>query len=153
MPPKKKLNSASKKSNQNSQPSKFGIQHFFHRHTLSQNHPKTQQTPGPNTNKLQIPTNGSLPPEKCGPITTLSAAPNSKKIALDSAVRNPTNDSRTTETTNSQNTPPENCLPAAINAGENQSEVSPEICKSVSVKRFKFSPGMVIHFSPPVGLL
>ncbi|XP_058204643.1 DNA replication ATP-dependent helicase/nuclease JHS1 isoform X2 [Rhododendron vialii] len=151
MPPKKKLNSASKKSNQNSQPSKFGIQHFFHRHTLTQNHPKTQQTPDPNTNKLQIPTNGSLPPEKSGPIAALSAAPNSKKIALDSAVRNPTNDSRTTETTNSQNTPPENLLPAAVNAGENQSEVSPEICKSVSVKRFKFSPGMLIKQSQDDG--
>ncbi|KAI8572529.1 hypothetical protein RHMOL_Rhmol01G0206500 [Rhododendron molle] len=151
MRPKKKLSSASKKSNQNSQPSKFGIQHFFHRHTLSQNHPKTQQTPDPNTNKLQIPTNGSLPPEKSGPIAALSAAPNSKKIALDSAVRNPTNDSRPNETTNSQNTPPENLLLAAVNAGENQSEVSPEICKSVSVKRFKFSPGMLIKQSQDDG--
>lgn len=56
---------------------------------------------------------------------------------------------RSTETTtgHSQNTPPENLSPGAVNAGENQSEVSPEICKAVSVKRFKFSPGMVIHFS------
>lgn len=45
----------------------------------------------------------------------------------------------------SQNTPVENLIPVGVDAEVSFSEVSPEIFKSVSVKRFKFSPGMV-HF-------
>ena len=43
----------------------------------------------------------------------------------------------------SQNTPPGNVFPVVVE--ENQSEVSPEICK-LAAKRFKFYPGMVICF-------
>ncbi|KAH7849649.1 hypothetical protein Vadar_020933 [Vaccinium darrowii] len=179
MPPKKKLNSASKKSNQNSQPSKFGIQHFFDRHALSQN-PNKPHTSNPNTSslapqnptpvsnskpadtangvsKLQNPRNGSVS-EKGDLITALSAAPNPKVVIdlcerdTDSAVENRTSDLRTNEkNSHSQNTPPENLVMVDVNTGENQSEVSPEICKSVSVKRFKFSPGMLIKQSQDDG--
>ncbi len=103
--------------------------------------------------KLQKPRNGFVS-EKGDLITALSAAPNPKVVIdlcgrdTDSAVENRTSDFRTNEkNSHSQNTPPENLVTVDVNAGENQSEVSPEICKSVSVKRFKFSPGMVIHFT------
>ncbi|THG01570.1 hypothetical protein TEA_023305 [Camellia sinensis var. sinensis] len=174
MPPRKKQNSTSKKSNpnhQNSQPSKFGIQHFFDRHTqntLSQN-PNNSQSSDPNNaskskplhavngvSNLQNPENGS----ESGSIHTPQP-----KIAIDSH-QNPKNDLnlgalgrsnevsahqskkkklnlRSTDANSlSQNTPPDNLFPIAVNDGENQSEASPEISKSVSAKRFKFSPGM-----------
>ncbi|XP_022897892.1 DNA replication ATP-dependent helicase/nuclease DNA2 isoform X3 [Olea europaea var. sylvestris] len=51
----------------------------------------------------------------------------------------------------SQNTPYENILPVEIDDVENQLEVSPEACKSSSVKRFKFSPGMLIKQSQDDG--
>lgn len=55
-----------------------------------------------------------------------------------------TSDSRTSNLNNaSQNTPPANLDTMGVNADKNLSEVSPEISKSVSHKRFKFSPGMV----------
>ena len=43
----------------------------------------------------------------------------------------------------SQNTPTHNIAAMGVSADENLSEVSPEVSKSVSLKRFKFSPGMV----------
>ncbi|KAF8379126.1 hypothetical protein HHK36_028555 [Tetracentron sinense] len=115
MAPRKKSGSAlSKKSTLNlqSQPSKFGIQHFFERHT--QNASSTSQNP--------------------------------KNVQT----------SQTTDTNNhSQDTPPAN-LPTAtvastITAKENSTEVSPEISKQVSLKRFKFSPGMLIKQSQDDG--
>ncbi|KAL6964901.1 DNA helicase [Sarracenia purpurea var. burkii] len=284
MPPRRKTNSSSKKSNQNqqnSQPSKFGIQHFFDRHsqnTLSQNpkdsskarssdpnnpslssqNPRTEPKSKPadkvhDFSKLQnsgdgwISNNPSLstlaprtePKSKpaykvhdfsklqnsgdgsisgiIDPIRACSEAQNPKitidslgkninsavqnpKIGSDllqrnaistvenpkittgsrggntnSAVQSPTHDTnsganglnnvvlahqnpktklivRTTETKSlSQNTPPENLLAVSVNEEENQSDVSPEICKSVSVKRFKFSPGMLIKQSQDDG--
>ncbi|CAI9781645.1 unnamed protein product [Fraxinus pennsylvanica] len=51
----------------------------------------------------------------------------------------------------SQNTPYENILPVDNDDVENQLEVSPEACKSLSVKRFKFSPGMLIKQSQDDG--
>lgn len=44
----------------------------------------------------------------------------------------------------SQNTPSDNLLPVVVGDDANAAEVTPEVCKSASVKRFKFSPGMVI---------
>lgn len=46
----------------------------------------------------------------------------------------------------SQSTPTENVVTAGSGEDKNQAEITPEFCKSVSVKRFKFSPGMVIIF-------
>ncbi|XP_057510867.1 DNA replication ATP-dependent helicase/nuclease JHS1-like [Actinidia eriantha] len=234
MPPRKKPNSATKKSNQNQQnyqPSKFGIQHFFERHTqnsLSQNSVNISNSrasdpssrPADTVNgasKLQNPRNGSISgrinpisevsatrnPEHVpnlptsdpnskpddivngvprlqnprngsasGKIDTISeiSAPQNPKIAvnlqspksdLNSEAIGPNNgasvaqnttkklNSRTTETNSlSRNTPPEDILPVVVE--ENQSEVSPEICK-LAVKRFKFSPGMLIKQSQDDG--
>lgn len=47
-------------------------------------------------------------------------------------------------TTRSQDTLPDNLLPVGVDDEEKQLEVTPETSKSASVKRFKFSPGMVI---------
>lgn len=67
---------------------------------------------------MQIEANGS------------SLASQYEKMGSDSKMDGPCNAS--------QNTPVENLIPVGVDA-----EVSPEISKSVSVKRFKFSPGMV----------
>lgn len=55
MAPRKKTNSAAKKSsfnqnNQQSQPSKFGIQHFFERHSQNQSQNPKKPTNSPNPN-------------------------------------------------------------------------------------------------------
>lgn len=110
MPPRKKPNSSSSSSTSkkpNPQPSKYGIQHFFDRHTVvtSQKHQADNATSQVVSEKLN---------DGKGP---------------------------------SQNTtPPDNLVLPAINAAETPSDVSPEISKSVSLKRFKFSPGMVTAF-------
>ncbi|GMH21627.1 hypothetical protein Nepgr_023469 [Nepenthes gracilis] len=86
MPLRKKANaassSASKKSNQdqNSQPCKFGIQHFFERHSLSSQNPKDDN------NRTSSP-NAALPDAPQGPkplITT--TAPSSRTSDPDGAV-------------------------------------------------------------------
>lgn len=104
MPPKKKPNNSSSSSSSskkpNPQPSKYGIQHFFDRHT-------TQQQ---NSQKLQ------------------STDSNATSQVADAA-----SDSR----------PPPEKSTDAVNEADTLSEVSPEMSKTVSRKRFKFSPGMV----------
>nr|XP_016437207.1 PREDICTED: uncharacterized protein LOC107763247 [Nicotiana tabacum] len=51
----------------------------------------------------------------------------------------------------SQSTPTENVVTAGSGEDKNQAEITPEFCKSVSVKRFKFSPGMLIKQSQDDG--
>lgn len=133
MPPKKKPNSSSsssssiKKSNHNSNqpqpPSKFGIQHFFDRHTQTQN---ASQNPKPH-------------------LTSAAAAAVSAPVLTDRSNENgPASKKPDQKEAVSQNTPEENMVLVGVNAAdENLSEVSPEVSKSVSLKRFKFSPGMV----------
>ncbi|XP_024627209.1 DNA replication ATP-dependent helicase/nuclease JHS1 isoform X2 [Medicago truncatula] len=112
MPPKKKPNnssssfSSSKKPNP--QPSKYGIQHFFDRHT-------TQQQ---NSQKLQ-----------------------SNNSNATSQVADAASDSR----------PPPEKSTDAVNEADTLSEVSPEMSKTMSRKRFKFSPGMFIKQSQDDG--
>ncbi|XP_030966740.1 DNA replication ATP-dependent helicase/nuclease JHS1 isoform X1 [Quercus lobata] len=138
MPPRKKPNSSSsssssiKKSNHNSNqpqpPSKFGIQHFFDRHTQTQN---ASQNPKP-----PLTSNAAAAAVSAPVLTDRSNenGPASKKPDQKEAV--------------SQNTPEENVVLVGVNAAdENLSEVSPEVSKSVSLKRFKFSPGMLIKQS------
>ncbi|KAH7525256.1 hypothetical protein FEM48_Zijuj06G0205800 [Ziziphus jujuba var. spinosa] len=152
MPPRKKSNSSSsnattssRKSNQSNhhpQPSKFGIQHFFERHTqnpllsASQN-PKIQNAPNPlppSSNPLPIsdslPTNSARIDDVNGNVASL--APKDANKGTHSKLGAPIHAS--------QNTPLENLVPAGVDADEGLSEVSPEISKSA--KRFKFSPGM-----------
>ncbi|KAL6559283.1 hypothetical protein OROGR_004400 [Orobanche gracilis] len=231
MAPRKKTSSGAKKSShpirepqQPSQPSKFGIQHFFQRHsqsqkTLSQNSSKRNADPQRNpiigsvsaTNSepqvLPKPTVNCKPsgPTEAGNEnpgrmdnlekiqllgkylkgeTTNTSAVISTSIAASDAVsknaqcRNhssasnsvdvdfgiPTNVSHVgvvdnknmstwgnlqeAEASNpSLHTPTENVLPVVIDDENNQLDVSPEASKSLSVKRFKFSPGMLIKQS------
>lgn len=174
MAPRKKTVSGSKKSNQNnqnSQPPKFGIQHFFERHTQNAQSQKSQKTETPNFN----PNNTTLSqnPQNSDPKSGVSVLENPKNGSI--SVSN----SRSVELKNGNlgfqnagselsfgivdrsngvlgsqgsksnnhsqnNTPIENLIPVVNSGEENQLDVSPEICKSVNVKRFKFSPGMVI---------
>ncbi|PIA50019.1 hypothetical protein AQUCO_01300626v1 [Aquilegia coerulea] len=131
MAPRKKSSSSSsiKKSNI-TQPSKFGIQHFFERHSQnasnSQN-PKiipSPQTSNPQNHSQIIPSSPPPPP-----------------VVIVPEIAAPTTTTITTTTTTTR----------AIAAIEDLSEVSPEFCKSVSVKRFKFSPGMLIKQSQDDG--
>ncbi|GFZ00758.1 DNA replication helicase [Actinidia rufa] len=208
MPPRKKPNSATKKSNQNQQklsaiqlpipvrdqliqltaPRSFknprngsisGRINPISEVSATRNleHVPNLPTSDPNSKpddivngvpRLQNPRNGSA----SGKIDTISeiSAPQNPKIAVNlqspksdlnseaigpnngaSAAQNTTKklNSRTTETNSlSRNTPPEDILPVVVE--ENQSEVSPEICK-LAVKRFKFSPGMLIKQSQDDG--
>lgn len=122
MPPRKKpssssSSSSSKKSHQSNhptQPSKFGIQHFFERH--SQN-PKN--VPKPTLSSRQNP-------------IELDDEDDHGAAAL--PTQNPSKPSPSSKENAAQNTPPaEDTLP----------QNSPEISKSLSLKGFKFSPGMV----------
>ncbi|XP_068650262.1 DNA replication ATP-dependent helicase/nuclease JHS1 [Aristolochia californica] len=114
MGPRKRASSSSKKSNhhQNSQPSKFGIQHFFERH--SQSVAQASQPPEDVSN--------SLPGDSDKPVAT---------TPLENL--------------------PKNAARLVTQVEEHASEVSPEITKAVSVKRFKFSPGMLIKQSQDDG--
>ncbi|XP_059451094.1 DNA replication ATP-dependent helicase/nuclease JHS1 isoform X1 [Corylus avellana] len=180
MPPRKKPNSSSssssasssssKKSNPTNQPqpSKFGIQHFFERHTqnalLASQNPKpaspsnaavsTSQNPatdaprsGPEKSGLPVPSPSSDPEnapnlQKPDSNHKVSASREPEKC-LGSLANDPNNAS--------QNTPSDNIAAMGFSADENLSEVSPEVSKSVSLKRFKFSPGMLIKQSQDDG--
>ncbi|XVF41374.1 hypothetical protein PTKIN_Ptkin01aG0275400 [Pterospermum kingtungense] len=121
MPPKsrRKLNSSSsKKSNEASQPSKFGIQHFFERH--SQNALLASQT------------HPSSPPKN--PSSTLLHNPISSSKSNASPALPPEADSN-------------GVIFASPNPNSRPNrdfsfEVSPQFSKSTSLKRFSFSPGM-----------
>ncbi|MQL88220.1 hypothetical protein Taro_020775 [Colocasia esculenta] len=121
MAPKKRVpsSSSSRRSNQSihqSQPAKFGIQHFFERHsqataaaaaTVVSSTPSNLTNPSPDTEPE---------PTRCDPPAT-AAAP--------------------------QNVEEKEC--------EDPTLLSPEIGKTVSVKRFRFSPGMLIKQSQDDG--
>ncbi|XP_023743662.1 DNA replication ATP-dependent helicase/nuclease JHS1 [Lactuca sativa] len=159
MPPRKKAASVtggSKKSNQVQQqssekPSKFGIQHFFERHTqnsLSQN-PQKQQ---PTVAKVASVDVGPDPVRLNEPVASTTTAGSS-----DSGI-NPRNDLGSGDANKegnknaSQSTPIEELISVVRgDASGNQLEVSPEFCKSVSRKRIKFSPGMLIDQSQDDG--
>ncbi|RVW22633.1 hypothetical protein CK203_102058 [Vitis vinifera] len=245
MAPRKKPSSKSNQNQPNSQPSKFGIQHFFLRHSQSSTSRPNDAvcTPGPNPPSqsappLQNPTaacpenvlisataarsnavsapkppplesglalqnpktapslgiadendavsasgnprkalnldstdpkNGlstSQNPSNAGRIESVSNfgnALNSGTADSNNAVstrKNPrnafpsasTSNSRKTDPNNpSQSTPPGNIPAMAVDVEENPSQVSPEVSKSMALKRFKFSPGMLIKQSQDDG--
>lgn len=137
MAPRKKGNSSAKKSTaaKQSQPSKFGIQHFFERHTqnatqkrssASEDIVSNQENENPSSPEV-IPQSKSnsaaLPPQN--PNNVGGSVTQKSKIDLEKDKSNP-----------SQNTPPEDLVPA-----DSVSELSPEYSKSLSLKRLKFSPG------------
>ncbi|KAG4151556.1 hypothetical protein ERO13_D04G072675v2 [Gossypium hirsutum] len=135
MPPKtrRKLNpSSSKKSNvpnnqSQVQPSKFGIQHFFERH--SQNALLASQK----LNHLSPP---PAPP---------SATPPTNPIPLSSPKSNAASNGVVSVSPNP------NLHPNSSPAMEAADEVSPLVSKSTSLKRFNFSPGMLIKQSQDDG--
>ncbi|KAK6234466.1 hypothetical protein QUC31_006872 [Theobroma cacao] len=149
MPPRRKINSSSSSkkpnvSNQQSQPSKFGIQHFFERHTqnalvATHNHPSSP----PNAllsaaPKSPIPDHNPLSSSNANAAALplpLEAA--SSAVVSHSASQNPKIDSDS-----SADKPP------AIDVNV---EVSPSVSKSTSLKRFNFSPGMLIKQSQDDG--
>lgn len=159
MPPRKKPNSSSKKlnSNQQSQPSKFGIQHFFERH--SQNVAHSQKlTPRTSDSKTDVSNsvnrgddrNVERPDSKDAVAAAAMATaqkPELRLLPVSDAVlasENPKLPQGNDASSSSLNTTPENLIAAVGNAGDDHSnELSPEFSKSVSLKRFKFSPGMV----------
>ncbi|XP_044494174.1 DNA replication ATP-dependent helicase/nuclease JHS1 isoform X2 [Mangifera indica] len=116
MPPRKKPNSSTAKKSQSlsssqTQPCKFGIQHFFERHTQNSKNVAVSSTP-----------QNSHP-------HSINSNPKNASHSLPS--QNPPNSSL-------HYTPPDDM-------------VSPEISKSLPLKRFKFSPGMLIKQSQDDG--
>lgn len=116
MGPRKRAASASssRKPNQSlrqSQPAKFGIQHFFERH---------------------------------------SQAAAAAAVVSSDASSDPPSSSADSEAGSGQCAPPPGVVPPEPSAAapqdaeeEGPSPISPEVAKGVSVKRFRFSPGMV----------
>ncbi|XP_042487896.1 DNA replication ATP-dependent helicase/nuclease JHS1 isoform X2 [Macadamia integrifolia] len=121
MAPRKKFgsSSSSKKSNQNnrqSQPSKFGIEHFFERHTQNAAQSASQNAQIPKSSQTSDPKN----PSQSTPPANLPTIPAATVIAFGNQ--------------------------------ENAREDSPpDVSKSVPLKRFKFSPGMLIKQSQDDG--
>ncbi|BFG21385.1 hypothetical protein CerSpe_076590 [Prunus speciosa] len=162
MPPRKKPLSSSttsaKKSNSKvqPQPSKFGIQHFFERHTQNSQNPKIAAVSAPpqNPKPLAARASSTVAPAQSVPeiqnpaqIDTSNAVLASGSHEIRSNLLSSSNNSM------SQNTPPENLRAVGV-VGEEENmedEASPEISKSKSFKRFKFSPGMLIKQSQDDG--
>ncbi|XP_028798856.1 DNA replication ATP-dependent helicase/nuclease DNA2 isoform X2 [Neltuma alba] len=180
MPPRKKPSSSSKKSNpiSEAQPSKFGIQRFFERHTqnallASQKQPTNDESAdrpvsAPQDSKSVAPLNYRMP----SVTGSQAVAPNNLDSVLPRADYNLNSDmggpkmgsselqtrkdilpAGANEFNNvSQNTPSENLLIPGFDAVENLLEASPGISKIVSHKRSKFSPGMFIKQSQDDGV-
>ena len=152
MPPRKKPSSSSKKSNSNgeAQPSKFGIQHFFERHTqnalLASQKPSKVYDHGPINSDVSSSVTGSQAVAAKNISSVLPGAEcdlrNSESQKRKDTVPVGANES----TAVLQNTPSENSSIPAVDV-ENLPEASPEVSKIVSHKRFKFSPGMVFVFN------
>ncbi|VFQ84275.1 unnamed protein product [Cuscuta campestris] len=200
MPPRKRTSTggSKKSSNQNqppqpsSQPSKFGIQHFFERHTQNSLSQKTKDgvnsgfgasEPAPNNdtkmanlNSHDYTTERATDPESSGNTKKLASVKNNenamelKKMdlsaaasALDTEVVIHSNScQRSEEDLNSRiaeveksvrraNLGGSDSVPMAVGDEVNEAEVTPETCKLASVKRFKFSPGMLIMQSQDDG--
>ncbi|XP_038878324.1 DNA replication ATP-dependent helicase/nuclease JHS1 [Benincasa hispida] len=164
MPPRKKPHSSSKKlnSNQQSQPSKFGIQHFFERHSQNVAHSQkiTSQTSDSKTDVSNSLNRGDDPivgrsDSKDADAAVTAQKSDSRVLLVSDAVlasENPKVLQGKDASCSPLNTTPENLIAACGNAGDDLSnELSPEFSKSVSLKRFKFSPGMLIKQSQDEG--
>ncbi|RYR04969.1 hypothetical protein Ahy_B06g084783 isoform B [Arachis hypogaea] len=153
MPPKKKKNNTSSSSSaskkHNPQPSKFGIQHFFDRHTQNNALLASQKLQTNNaSDSAAKPVSDPLPARTRDPIFStvvqVTPQPSPQKPSDDKGNTNyiSNNDNRSNNGP-SQNTPTENSVVPVDNVMEDiVSEVSPDISKAMPLKRFKFSPGM-----------
>ncbi|KAL9434767.1 hypothetical protein AB3S75_021104 [Citrus x aurantiifolia] len=125
MPPRKKANSSRRLQSSQPQPTKFGIQHFFDRHTqnCSKNVDVSSFPQNPNSDLVHSVSSPNCPPFSVyrNPSDSAPTKNNSPNSAL-------------------ENTPPDNILP--IDDKTNSTHHSPEISK-----RFKFSPEMLIKLS------
>ncbi|XP_024044224.1 DNA replication ATP-dependent helicase/nuclease DNA2 isoform X3 [Citrus clementina] len=125
MPQRKKANSSRKLQSSQPQPTKFGIQHFFDRHTQnsSKNVDVSSFPQNPNSDLIHSVSSPNCPPFSVyrNPSDSAPSKKNSPQSAL-------------------ENTPPDNILP--IDDETNSTHHSPEISK-----RFKFSPEMLIKLS------
>ncbi|KAJ4727342.1 DNA replication ATP-dependent helicase Dna2 [Melia azedarach] len=130
MPPRKKANSSSKRSHSSqSHPTKFGIQHFFERHTQSFKNVTVSSTPQNPKPDL------------------LNANSKSSPFSINTIPKNASDSAPTKHSPNSalENTPPDNVV--QIDDKNDSTQTSPEVTKSISLKRFKFSPEMLIKQS------
>lgn len=156
MPPRKKPSSKKLNSNQQSQPSKFGIEHFFERHSQNVSHSQkiSSQTSDSKTdvsnsmNRGDDRNMGRLDSKDAAGAAAATAQKSESRVLLVSdavlASENPKVLQRNDASCSPLNTTPENLIAARGNDGDDSSnELSPEFSKSVSLKRFKFSPGMV----------
>nr|GEW80031.1 DNA replication ATP-dependent helicase/nuclease DNA2 [Tanacetum cinerariifolium] len=135
---KKPTNKTQQQQQQNQPSQKFGIQHFFERHT--------QNTQKPTSSKQPTTQIGSDPDRKTDLVANSTSGSN---LGI-----NPRNESGSKN--GSQSTPVEDLIPVVKiddddNDNGNVMEVSPEFCKAVSRKRIKFSPGMLIDQSQDDG--
>ncbi|TQE09067.1 hypothetical protein C1H46_005450 [Malus baccata] len=149
---------SSKKSNAKAQPqpSKFGIQHFFERHTQNSQKPKEVAASSPPQNPKTLAATVS---PTVAPVQSVPKIRKPAQIDAGNAVLALVNDEIQSisqlgnKNSMSKYTPPENVMAAGIGGDKENvdDEASPEISKSKSLKRFKFSPGMLIKQSQDDG--
>ncbi|MED6209254.1 hypothetical protein PIB30_053003 [Stylosanthes scabra] len=164
MPPKKKKNNASSSSSStskkhNPQPSKFGIQHFFDRHTQNNALLASQKLQTNNaSNSAAKPVSNPLPAQRSdlSSSTAVQVTPQLSPRKPSNGKSNTSyngNDDNRSNNGLSQNTPTENSVVTFVNEMEDSTfEVSPEISKAMPLKRFKFSPGMFIKQTQDYGV-
>ncbi|KAL1802450.1 hypothetical protein ACET3Z_031097 [Daucus carota] len=161
MPPRKKPGSGSKKSNPNhqqSEPSKFGIQHFFDRHTQNSQNPKFKPPivkkpdsrstePGKSVSEHREDGTGSN-------LGVVDRKPGNLGVESEGGVGGSGVGPGVVEMVgvekegSLENTPNGKVV---RNGDVDEMDVSPDISKAVSAKRFKFSPGMLIKQSQDEG--
>lgn len=161
MPPRKRSNSSSssaKKSNHQNQTmlhSKYGIQHFFVRHSQqkvlssSQNH--QSDSSGSVSTALRGAQGHELNPILGCQVSGCAAVPGAVQVSLEDPSSSGFSASQPVKMmkngTDSENSLQDMFLHDAMgmdgDGNESPIQVSPEIPKSLPLKRFKFSPGMV----------
>ncbi|RXH93242.1 hypothetical protein DVH24_013818 [Malus domestica] len=159
-PRKKPISSnttSSKKSNSKAQPqpSKFGIQHFFERHTQNSQKPKEVAASSPPQNPKTLAATVS---PTVAPVQSVPKIRKPAQIDAGNAVLALVNDeiqsiSQLGNKNSMSKYTPENLMAAGVGGDKENvdEEASPEISKSKSLKRFKFSPGMLIKQSQDDG--
>ncbi|XP_065859442.1 DNA replication ATP-dependent helicase/nuclease JHS1 [Euphorbia lathyris] len=161
MGPRKKLkysstpsSSSKNKSNSNQLPAKYGIQHFFQRHSQntspSQTHKKSLLLPSHNPN-VPEPVDATTIVAPKHPDENPPLKP-SDSIAVPTVHPNASNGSGSRIDDENLDVPLQNRMPGKVNAAEeNPAFVSPENSKSVPLRRFRFSPGSLIMQSQDDG--
>ncbi|KAL6130481.1 hypothetical protein ACLB2K_068860 [Fragaria x ananassa] len=155
MPPRKKPNpsstSASRKSNPKAQPppSKFTIQHFFERHSQNSQNPQNPTSSTPPNPKPPVATAIASPK----PIQSPTPVEASKTVAASGDPENRLDSQQPSNNNSTNETPSEDVVAVRFMDVEPNvdEEASPEISKSKPIKRFKFSPGMLIKQSQDDG--